>query len=148
MTSDIDSLDRSRRRMLAGFVVAFSLWQLPGILAAIIELPGWVGPVFSLVAVAGLAAFFWYGFRLWRLQAAAKADPAINASLNDERARQMRNASLAFGFWTLLIYMAGMRLASLLGWIAEHDPFWQLGIVVAASGAIGHYLYTEWRDDE
>lgn len=149
METTLERLERDRRYMLAGFLVGFVAWQMADILRTLLpDMPWQYGFLLPLASFAGILGFLWYGCRIWKLQRAAKADPAIESSLNDERTREMRNASLAFGFWAVLLYMAGMRLLYLVGWVSEHDAFWQLGIVVAASSVIGHYLYKEWRDDE
>ena len=147
--NSVDKLDATRRRALWGFLDAFVAWQMADILKTLFpELPEHYGFALMVASLAGFAGFLWYGYQLWQMQEAAKADPALEASLNDERTRQLRNASLAFGFWTVLIYMAAMRLLDLVGWIPQHGPFWQLGIVIAVAAMIGHYLFKEWRDDE
>lgn len=144
-----NDLDTARRRMLAGFLDAFVAWQMGQILRDLFEeLPGNLGLILLIATLLGVAGFFWYGYKLMKLQQKAKSDPAIAASLDDERVRALRREAFSVSFWVLLVYVAFMRLLDLVGMIHDHGPFWQLGIVIGVSAAIGYYLWKERRDDE
>lgn len=143
-----EQLDRGRRRMLLGFLGGFVAWQLPQVIQDLwgAVMPRYAEPAFLVAALAGLAGFFYYGWRIIQLGRLVKDDPAMNEALNDERVRWLRLRAFEAAFWTLVIYMAGVRLAALAYPLpAGAGPFMQLGLIVAASSAILAYL---WLDRE
>lgn len=148
MESTVDHLDRERRRMLAGFLEGFVAWQLAQIVQDLFDgqIAGYLIPVLHAAALIGMGIFGWYGYRIIRLCKQLEGDPALDEALNDERIRALRQESLAFSFWVLVIYIGGMRLLDLTGLVKASGPYWQLGLVVGAASAIGYFLWKEWRD--
>jgi hypothetical protein len=141
MEDRIDAMERMRRRMLAGFLVAFVAWQVPTIVR---EAAGaWMPPGIAgaSAVLAALAAIIWiaYSLRLWRLQRQLAHEPAMAEALDDERVKEARSRALAFGFWALLVYLAMVRLAAFLLEISAATVA-QSGLVVAAAAAIGAFL--------
>lgn len=141
MEDRIDALERTRRRMLAGFLVAYVTWQVPTIVqeAAGARMPP--GIVGASSVLAALAAVVWiaYSLWLWRLLRQLAHDPAMAEALDDERVEQARSRALAFGFWALLVYLAMARLAAFLLEISAATVA-QSGLVVAVAAVIGAFL--------
>lgn len=141
-----DQLDRSRRAMLVGFLVGFVAWQLPSIIGEIWGdvLPRYLELTLMVAALAGLAAFLYYGWRIIQLGRLVRDNPALDEALNDERVRWLRLRAFEAGFWTLVVYMAAVRLVAMAYALpAGAGAFMQLGLVVAASGAILAYLWLD-----
>lgn len=146
MTSEIDRLDQSRQRMLAGFGVAFTLWQLPEILAEIVALPSWAGPVISLVAVAGVLGFLYYGWRMMSLAGRLAEDEALSEGLNDERVRGLRERAFVTGFWTLLVYISFLHAFTLFFELQAVGAWIRLGMVIGVIVPIATYLVMDRKD--
>ena len=110
---NIDQLDRSRRRALAGFLAAFAAWQIPTIAREILgrSLPDPVAAGLTLLAAAAGVLWIVSLLRLLLLQRAVARDPEAAAALDDERVHRVRARALAFGFWALVVYLAAVRLA-------------------------------------
>lgn len=141
MEDRIDALDQTRRRMLAGFLVAFVAWQVPTIVQEEVAArmpPGIVGAFSVLGALAGIV-WIAYSLRLWRLQRQVAREPAAAAALDDERVREARSRALAFGFWALVVYLATARLVAFLLEISPATVA-QSGLLVAAAASIGAFL--------
>lgn len=108
----VERLDLERRRMLAGFVVAFSGWQLPAIIE---DFAGGALPRLPVIAlgsaaVLGSMAFIAYMFRLMRLRQRIRADAAAARALDDERVRGIRVRAMQVGFVTMLVLTAAFRV--------------------------------------
>ncbi|MDX1443982.1 MAG: hypothetical protein R3270_09470 [Gammaproteobacteria bacterium] len=147
MTSEIDKLEQSRRRMLAGFGVAFLVWQLPEILVAIIPLPGWAGPAFSVAAIAGVLGFLYYGWRMMSLAGRLADEPELSEGLYDERVRGLRDRAFVVGFWTLLVYIAFLHAFTLFFELHAVAAWIRLGLVIGVVVPITTFLVLD-RDDD
>lgn len=141
METTIEQLDRTRRRMLLGFLLAFVAWQGPTIAqeAFSAALPGVVAA--SLGVIAGACGLVWiyYAARLTILQRRVAADPEAAAALDDERVRHLRARAFTFAFWSIVVYLVAIRLASFAGDVPA-GPAAQGGLLVAAAAAIGAFL--------
>lgn len=146
MGSDIEQLEMHRRRMLLGFAVAFALWQLPEIVAAVIELPRWVRPLVAIVVVAGVLGFLFYGWRMTSLAGELAGRPELAEVLNDERIRGLRERSFVIGFWALLGYVALLHAVTLLAEPPAIGALIRLGLVIGVLVPIASYLVMD-RDD-
>jgi len=137
----IELLDRTRRRTLLGFLVAFVAWQAPTIaqeaLGAAVSAPV-EGGLTILAAVAGVVWLF-YAIRLILLRREVARDSEAAAALDDERVRQVRAKSLACAFWSLVVYLAAIRLATFATAIPAGVAALG-GLLVAAAAAIAAFL--------
>lgn len=141
MQDRIEVLERARRRMLAGFLVAFVAWQLPVVAEELLveEMAPGIVTASRLVGVVAAVVWMVYSLRLWRLQRLVSRDPEAATALDDERVRQVRARSLGFGFWTLIVYLVAVRLGAFLVALPAAAVA-QLGFVVAAASVIGAFL--------
>lgn len=144
MDSTIDQLDRTRRRMLLGFLIAFVTWQAPTIVqdAFGAALPEAARGSLALFALACALAWIYYALRLAALQRRVAADPEAAAALDDERIRHLRARAFTFAFWATIVYLVAVRLAAFVGSVPA-GPAAQGGLLVAAAAAIGAFLYLD-----
>lgn len=141
MDRSIEQLDQTRRRTLLGFLIAFVAWQAPTIaqealgasVSALVE-----GGLSILAAVAG-AVWIFYAARLVLLRRQVARDAEADATLNDERVRQLRSKALTFAFWALVVYLAALRLAAFAANVSVGAAALG-GLLVAAVAAIGAFL--------
>lgn len=145
--ANVEQLESARRRMLLGFLDGYVAWQVPQFITAVWGdvLPQWAHWVLVAATLLGAWGFLFYGWQIVRLQQRAEEDPALGEALNDERVRQTRHHALVFGFWSVIIYLAGVCLADLVHPLQHTGAWSQLGLVVAASSAIMAFL---WLDRE
>jgi hypothetical protein len=102
--SEREDLDRSRRRLLLGFLVGFSLWwggSIARSLLAGMALPRGVRAALSTLEIAGCFTYLFYGFRVVLWGRRAGADKELAASLNDERVRQARLKAFSAAFFAM-----------------------------------------------
>lgn len=149
MSESVSALDRSRRRLLFWFAVAFVAWQLPTI--ADNALGGELGRAGSgfvgLAALAGMLFWLVVAWRLLRLMQRVDGRPEVSGALNDERVRANRNRAIWTGFFTLVTYLALARAGSLLLDVSVAVVL-DVGIVLAVVVPISAYLFMERGDDE
>jgi|GEM_PF-7020784 len=143
----VEQLEGARRRMLLGFLDGYVAWQVPQFITRVWGdvLPDWGRGVLAAAMLVGLAGFLFYGWQIVRIQQRAKQDAALGEALNDERVREARYRALVFGFWSVIVYLAGVCLADLVQPLGHTGAWSQLGLVVAASSAIMAFL---WFDRE
>ena len=141
MEGRIEQLERARRRTLLGFLVAFVAWQTPTIaqeaLRAALSAP--VERGLGILAAAAGAVWVFYMLRLILLRRKVLHDSDAAAALDDERVRHIRAKSFIFAFWSLVIYLAAIRLAT----FATDVPGGVValgGLLVAAAAAIAAFL--------
>ena len=137
----IERLDRTRHRTLFGFLLAFVAWQGPTVaqeaLGASVS-PGVGGALTALAAAAGLV-WLVYGVRWLLLRRELARDAAVAAALDDERVLHLRAKALAVGFWSLVVYLAAVRLAAFAADVSA-GAISLGGLLVAAVAAIGAFL--------
>jgi hypothetical protein len=140
MEDRVEALDRSRRRMLTGFLVAFLAWQVPAIVLAATQIAHrGVAVASSLLAAVAGVVWIVYLVRLLRLQREVAGDPEAALALEDERVRQARARAFAFGFWALSLYLLAARFGAFVVELPTAEVV-QAGLVVAAASAIGAFL--------
>lgn len=104
MEDQIERLDRQRRRMLVGFVVAvIALWG-PNILRGALrtELPNGVRGALIMIGLVGTVLFVVYMMRLFIFGAKLAQSPNLVAVLLDERVRAISSRACAAGFWAVM----------------------------------------------
>ena len=140
MEDRIESLERARRRMLTGFLVAFVAWQAPAlVLQASHTAHRGIAVAFSLLAAAAAVVWIVYLVRLLRLQRRVAAEPGAAEALEDERVRQARARAMTFGFWAVVLYLVVARWGAFFAALPTAEVV-QAGLVVAAAAAIGAFL--------
>lgn len=139
--SDIDALDRSRRRMLIGLLAGFGVWQAAGIASELLSrgaLPRWA----SLLSIAlSLAGWLYWSVNIVRMLKwihRVRASAGAADALNDERIRDARLR--AFSFALALVLAA--QLVPLFAPISARVGA-QLTILVGCVAAIGAFLILE-----
>lgn len=145
----VEQLDRSRRRMLLGFLDGYAAWQIPQVVHGLHPgaLPLSFGIAMKVMALFGVIGFVYYGLQLLRISHRAKTDPAVGAALNDERVRLSGLRATAFAFMAVLVYMGVVCLLALVLRLQAVVPLMQLGIVIAWCSLIGAFLWQERRED-
>ena len=136
-----DQLDRSRRRMLLGFLVGFGVWEGMSIARALLgraSLPGVVRHGLFVVSLVGWAYWCVQLIHMVRWVRHVRRDPELAASLNDERIELARLKSWRVGFFAVLAAQAIPLLAPIPAVVAGH-----LTILVGVTVAIPAYLAFE-----
>ena len=93
----------------------------------------------SILAAAAGGVWVLYAIRLILLRREVARDSEAAAALDDERVRHLRVKSLSFAFWSLVVYLAAIRLAA----FATDVPAGVValgGLLVAAAAAIVAFL--------
>lgn len=141
MKGRIERLDRARRRTLLGFLVGFVAWQAPTVAQEALgaSLPAPLQGGLSILAAAAGVVWIVYAIRLVRLRREIARDPATADALDDERVRHIRAKALAFAFWSLVVYLAAIRLAAFATEVSAGATALG-GLLVAAAAAIGAFL--------
>jgi len=103
MTANLDPIEiieKNRRNSLIGLSLCFSLWQIGQI--ATLNFKGQLSEslflFFSIVTLVGslsAVGLFFYFYKVHRL---LKKHPQLCHQINDERACQLKNKALAYGF--------------------------------------------------
>ncbi|REK59797.1 MAG: hypothetical protein C6W55_00705 [Thermobacillus sp.] len=119
MASQKAKFEQYRIRMLSGFLIGFTFWQIPMLLSYIwpnnetVEL---VGAILSPIALIGGIVWAYYLFQVVRFVMILRKNPDLNKTLNDERIQHTRLKSFAVGFWVVVMLQAPLfYLAPLVG---------------------------------
>jgi hypothetical protein len=141
MEGRIEQLDRARRRTLLGFLVAFVAWQVPTIAQEALgtAVSSRVEGGLTILAAAAGGVWLVYAIRLMLLRREVARDSEAAAALDDERVRHLRAKSFTFAFWSLVVYLAAIRLAT----FATEIPAGAAalgGLLVAAAAVIAAFL--------
>lgn len=142
----VESLDRRRRRMLAAFLVAFVAWQVPLVWQEALAgaLPRRVALGLTAVSLIAWGVWLLVFVQFFRLRRQLAADPDLETALLDERVLDLQRRALVVGFWSLIVYLAVLRLSPLVVELST-AAVTQGGLVVGASAAIGAFLYLDRR---
>lgn len=118
MEDQIERLDRQRRRMLVGFVVALIAFRVPEILreALITELPDGLRGALLMIALVGTVLFVVYMLRLFIFGAKLAQSPNLAAVLLDERVRAVSSRAFAVGFWAVMTLLAAASALPAVAW--------------------------------
>lgn len=140
----VDVLDRSRRRMLLGFAIAFMAWQVPTVLDEVLagRVPDQYGTYLTILAAAAGVIWLVFAIRYVRTARAIARDANAAAALDDERVRDNRSRSYAVGFWTLGGFLIVTRLLALV-WDVSASAVSQLGLMLAVVVPIATFLLLE-----
>jgi hypothetical protein len=137
--TDREELDRSRRKMLVGFLVGFGVWQGMSIARALLGRTSFpVGLAALFVSLAGWAYLCVQLVRMLRWGRRLRRDPELAASLNDERVELARLKSWRVGFFAVLAAQAIPLLAPIPAEVGG-----RLTILVGVTASIGGYLAFE-----
>ncbi len=80
-----------------------------------------------------------YAIRLLRLRREIARDSEAAAALDDERVRHLRAKSLAFAFWSVVVYLTAIRLAAFAAELPAGAAA-LAGLLIAAAAAIAAFL--------
>ncbi len=133
-----EELDRSRRRMLLGFLVGFGVWEGTSIARALLgraSLPGVVRHGLFVVSLVGWAYWCVQLIHMIRWGRRVRRDPELAASVNDERVELARLKSWRVGFFAVLVAQAIPLLAPIPAIVGG-----RLTILVGLTASIGSYL--------
>lgn len=96
----IEIIEKNRRNSLIGLVLSFGLWQIGQI--ATLNFEGQLGEslflFFSIVTLIGALGAIGLFFYFHKAQTLLKKHPQLCHQVNDERACQLKNKALAYGF--------------------------------------------------
>lgn len=128
MEDQIERLDRQRRRMLVGFVVALIAFRVPEILREALktELPNGLRGALLMIALVGTVLFVVYMLRLFTFGAKLAQSPNLAAVLLDERVRTVSSRACAIGFWAVITLLAAASALPAVAW-----AFTDSGAIVA-----------------
>ncbi|MBN2382673.1 hypothetical protein JXQ70_07310 [bacterium] len=149
MTSQIEELDRHRKRLLISIFIAFGLWYglvlLRGVLGMDMLKPvgsiglfgGWYGHMCIYVGLgaAGLCGFFlvsWGRYKLLLIK-----DRALNSAIEDERVKQAWLMAYRFSYRCLVGVLIGLFLIR-----ASHGLIGSVRLAVIDSMGLHWLLYT------
>ncbi|HEV3141428.1 MAG TPA: hypothetical protein VGY57_12965 [Vicinamibacterales bacterium] len=138
--SHTETLDRSRRHILIGSLVAFASWQ--GLLlwrraAGDGVTPGARGAL-TIASLLCFAAWFYFIVRMLGWQRRAQADPAAAAALNDEFVQLARHKAAAVGCGAMLAVQVVAILVD-----APGAAIAQLTVLVGFVSLVGAFLFFE-----
>lgn len=137
----VDILDRSRRRMLLGFAIAYMAWQVPTVLDEVLagRIQDQYGTYLTILAAAAGVVWLVFAISYVRAARAIAGDANAAAALDDERVRDNRNRSLAAGFWTLGGFLIATRLLAFV-WDLSASAVAQLGLMLAVVVPIATFV--------
>jgi len=115
----IEIIEKNRRNSLIGFSLCFSLWQIGQIATLnfkeqLSESLFLFFSIVTLVGSLGAVGLFFYFYKAHRL---LKKHPQLCYQVNDERACQLKNKALAYGFSAAI---ASSSLLLALSFISTH----------------------------
>jgi len=111
--SDLDALERSRRRMLMAVVAASTLWLAPQIVRGFFPtgLPHALSASLALAGMAGALAYLVFMMRFHGFQRRVLGDPELRERMNDERVIALRREAIYRG-WIVLVLAVGLGVAA------------------------------------
>jgi len=136
--SEVEALDRSRRRMLLGLLIGFGVWQSVSIAKALVGGARFPRGVYLGLMAVSLAGGAYWGFELLQMLRWARRvrrNPELAATLNDERVQVVRLKALAVALVAVLTAQAIPILAPIPAVVGG-----QVTILVGVTVAIGAYL--------
>ena len=106
--AEIETLERSRRRMLASVVVTSALWLVPQIVQGLWAgaLPRGLAVALVLAGVGGALAWMAFMWRYHSFQQRVMTDPELRSRLDDERVVALRKDAILRGWGVLVAALA------------------------------------------
>jgi hypothetical protein len=142
--NNIEHLYSQRRRMMTGFMVAFTCWQIPSLIEdyRTSPLPASAETVLNIFTVVGALLFAYFVFRLARVKRNIKADPEVMRALQDERSRDIQLQAMKVGFVVTFLATTVFRFIT-LAWGLPVEAVLQTILVTAVVSTSLTYLYLD-----
>ena len=139
--NNVEHLYSQRRKMLIGFLIAFTCWQVPSLIEdyRTNPLPFSAEAVLNGLTVVGALLFAYFLFRLARVKRSILSDPEIQRALHDERTRHIHLRSMKIGFIVTLLTTTVFRF-SLASWEPPVEAILQSILVAAILSSAVTYL--------
>ena len=135
MENLIEIMDSSRRKMLAGLLFGFVMWQGFVILEFLLKLSGashTLLKIFIPCVLAGAGVWLYYRVKFVSLNKKILSDPQLKDALNNELVRLNWKKSSQFSFVIVLVTLVMLSVISAFisvpGWFVGHIAFF-IGIV-------------------
>lgn len=145
ITNIKDSLDRSRRQALLGFVIGYSTWQVTILLDQFFHFAAGLRLAVLGLGFAGWGYWVIQLLRVRRIRKMLRQQPQLVNALNDEYVQQKRLKTWAVAVCAVLICQAGIIFVN---WLAPFDAGIgaQITILVAVTSSTGAFLYFDRED--
>ena len=114
LEKEIETLEKSRRRMLLSVALFMLVWFVPQILESLgpETFPRGLRALFAVLGAVGGIVWMVLMLRFHRLQTKVRNRPELQERLNDERVRQLRREAVYRGWVTMVVLVAvGVALA-------------------------------------
>lgn len=140
-----DQLVSSRRRVLMGILIGFSVWQVADLAdrfgAATLSrsMHNALGAITLVGVLIYLASLIW----LAPMTKLIKANPALRESLNDELVQHLRLKASSFGFGAAMAVQVVPIVASIAGAPLAGVLVARLTLFVGVAAALGAFLVFE-----
>ncbi len=144
--SAVEALDRSRRRVLLGILVGFTVWQGATIANGLLGPASVSRSVRVVLVVIALAASAYWTFHLFQMRRwirQVSADAALASALTDERWQLMRLKAFALALFAVMATQGIVIIATVLFFTIPTVVAAQLTILVGCDAAIGGFLWFE-----
>ncbi len=147
MNATKDELDRSRRQVLLGIVIGYSIWLVTFLLLQDWRLPIGVDLAILGIGLAGCGYWTFHLLRMLRMERVLRRQPELADAMNDEFVQQKRWKAWKFAFIAVLVCQALLILVNL--WIPfDAGLAAQLTIWVAVVSSIGAFLYYDRESED
>ena len=124
MSSRIEQLNSSRRKMVIGVTIAFGCWSGLGYISVFVPLlinNITISIIVNYIFIAVFLFFIYYLFKLYKLHKDIKHDTQLSQALNDEFYKHIRLKSYRNGFYAIIIWQILIPLIVSIGILAEYQ---------------------------
>ncbi|HWQ45230.1 MAG TPA: hypothetical protein VN376_00100 [Longilinea sp.] len=147
MNATKDELDRSRRQVLLGIMIGYSVWLIAFLLLQDWRLPIWIDLAILGLGLVGCGYWFFQLLRMLRMEKMLRRQPELADAMNDEYVQQKRWKAWKFAFIAILVCQAVIILVNL--WIPFDAGIGaQLTIWVGVVSSIGSFLFYDRESED